>query len=36
MTLVWRMTKALCGTGNMVINYSGFSVLKGLVVMYDR
>ena len=35
MSLVWRITKPLCGTGKTVIMDSGFYMLKGLICMYD-
>ena len=34
-SLVWRMTKPLWGTGKAVVLDSGFCVLKGLIGMYD-
>ena len=36
MSLMWRTTKQLCVTGNKVIMYSGFCVLRVLVDMFER
>ena len=36
MELMWIMTKPLWKTGNTVIMYIGFCVLKGVIGIYDK
>ena len=36
MEMMWIMTKPLWVTGNMRITVSGFSILNGLIGMYER